>query len=149
MMKRFLLVLILAAAGALSAPAQNSLDSIREKMAQGKVSLDYSCTIKGTPAIKSSGSICIQRNCYSLRTAGMEIYCDGLARWIVDREAREVCIEQAQGVAEFLDDSEAYLQNLDELKITEVRTLPFDKDSTAFVFDTEKLSADWIVTDLR
>ena len=147
-MKRILLTLLLITL-TFFAGAQDNLSTIRKAMADNKVCLDYSCTIPGKVTMKSSGSISVQRNCYKLVSAGIEIYCDGQTRWTVDRDAKEVLVEQAQGVAEFLDDSEKYLDSLEDLVLSKVKTYPFDKDDSEFIFVTENLGADWIVTDLR
>ena len=75
----------------------------------------------------------------------MEIYNDGTTRWAVDRESKEVYVEEAEGLEELI----AWQESLTDLKITEVKYLPLLEDLSEFRFDTAALDASWVVTDLR
>ena len=75
----------------------------------------------------------------------LKIYCNGPTRWTVDEEEMEVYIENSDGIREVLQ----YRDSLTDFSISELRYLDWSEDLSAFVFDTAKLSPDWIVTDLR
>ena len=47
----------------------------------------------GRTEITGGGSVRMQGESYFLEDNGLEVYCDGTARWTVDRTAREVIIE--------------------------------------------------------
>ena len=148
MMKKFLLVL----AFAILTPALYGQDipgEIRERIQDSRISLDYSCTIKGKVPVKSSGTILVQRECYCVKTSALEIFCNGSTRWVVDRESKEVYVEAAEGTGEFIKKADSYLKNIEDLNIRNVSYSPIDKDLSAFVFDCTSLPDNWVVTDLR
>lgn len=57
------------------------------------VSFPYSCVSRGKVTVKTDGNVKVQGSSFIVKTGGMEIRCDGRARWIVDRNAGEVVIE--------------------------------------------------------
>lgn len=146
-MKRFLIFL----ATMLTASVLNGQEvgQILERLDNSRISLDYSCTVKGQTPFENSGSLTVQQNCYRLSTPGFGIYCDGRTRWTVDTQAREVMIDLSEGTREFLNDVDGYLSQVENLKIRNVKYSPLDADTGIFTFDCSGLGKDWIVTDLR
>ena len=132
----------------LTAAAQVSSQQVAEIAAHldnSRISMRYACTFTQDTPLKLSGTLTIQGECYRAQGNGMEIYCDGVTRWTVDPEAKEVYVETSGGLEELL----LYRDSLTELKLSEVKYQPLSEDLSAFVFDTAALDPSWIITDLR
>ncbi len=115
-----------------------------------RVDATYSCEMTVANAIVLvTGRITAQQNYYFVSGNGLDIYCDGESRWTVDSEAREVYIEPACGLEEFLSDPESYLGALSDLKIRNVEYSSPEVDLSLFRFDTNSIDSSWVVTDLR
>lgn len=151
-MRHFLAIAISLILGSAALAAQESqFDGILSRLGDERVSLRYSCTIAGPDdiGIELEGTIVAQHNSYFASGAGLAIYCDGQARWTVDEQAREVYIEQATGVQEFLTDPAGWLGTMSGLSISEVAFTTASADEEAFRFDVTGLGDDWTVVDLR
>lgn len=115
-----------------------------------RVDVSYSCEINvSETTVSVEGHITAQQNYYYVSGNGLDIYCDGQSRWTVDREAREVYIEQACGLEEFISDPDSYLGALSDLKIKDVKYSSLEDGASIFRFDTKSLDNSWVVTDLR
>ena len=132
-------------ASVLTAKGQDGIADIQAHLFTDRISLEYSCTLAGEVPVKLSGTLLLQGDSYSVRGNGIEIYCNGGTRWTVDREAKEVYIEPADGLAEVT----VYYESISELKIGKVEYSPLSDDLGAFIFDTSALGPDWVITDLR
>ena len=64
-----------------------------DKLAGNCVSLSYSFQTRAAVPVSGEGTAVIRGDCYYVNGNGMEIWCDGQTRWIVDRAAGEVVIE--------------------------------------------------------
>ena len=136
--------LVLSILMSLTAFAQKvDLDALRAMVEKGRVSAEYSFMMQGK--IHCSGTITIQQPCFKAVGNGLEIYCDGVSRWTVDREIKEVYIEPAERPDEYI----RYLSDVTDLDIKSVRTEAPGDDTGIFTFDTETLDSSWVVTDLR
>lgn len=121
------------------------LEELLGRLDSQRARIGYSCTIDNGTPVRLSGIILLQGNCYYAEGNGLKIYCNGPTRWTVDEEEKEVYIENSDGIREVLQ----YRDSLTDFSISELRYLDWSEDLSAFVFDTAKLSRDWIVTDLR
>lgn len=121
------------------------LEELLGRLDSQRARIGYSCTIDNGTPVRLSGIILLQGNCYYAEGNGLKIYCNGPTRWTVDEEEMEVYIENSDGIREVLQ----YRDSLTDFSISELRYLDWSEDLSAFVFDTAKLSQDWIVTDLR
>lgn len=121
------------------------LEELLGRLDSQRARIGYSCTIDNGTPVRLSGIILLQGNCYYAEGNGLKIYCNGPTRWTVDEEEKEVYIENSDGIREVLQ----YRDSLTDFSISELRYLDWSEDLSAFVFDTAKLSPDWIVTDLR
>lgn len=121
------------------------LEELLGRLDSQRARIGYSCTIDNGTPVRLSGIILLQGNCYYAEGNGLKIYCNGPTRWTVDEEEKEVYIENSDGIREVLQ----YRDSLTDFSISELRYLDWSEDLSAFVFDTAKLSQDWIVTDLR
>ncbi len=95
----FLLLLSCAALTALPLGAgdrggDDVLSRFSAKAAGALVSFDYSYSMpNGMTVVKGSGNIRIQGQKYIMVGDGLEVYCDALSRWTLDRESEEMIIE--------------------------------------------------------
>ena len=145
-MRKLTLYIITAMTFCLSASAQEKLArEILGKLDSNRVEFTYSCTMNEDVPVRLDGSIIAQGECYLAKGNGLEIYSDGKMRWTVDHQAKEVYIEVAGGIKEILDNSDA----VKDLRISNLKYLPFQEETRIFTFDTSKLDASWVVTDLR
>lgn len=130
--------------------AQVPVDAVRAALATSRLAFNFSFTMETDLApIKCEGEALAQGNCYRVNALGLEYYCDGTTRWTVDRESKEVYVESAAGVEEFLVNPEKYLGAMHNLNYSALQQLPYSEDLGAFSFDTASLDATWVVTDLR
>lgn len=134
----------------LSAAIPEELTALMEESRNGRVELTYSCLVPvGEAPVRSEGTLLVESNCYLLKANGLEIYCDGRSRWSVDPEAKEVYIEEAPGVLEFVDDTERYFSQLKDFRLLSSSTSGPVGNADEFRFDDASLPPDWVVTDLR
>lgn len=125
------------------------------------LSFDFSFTAEGDMTVTGNGSAVIQDDCYHVDTNGLDIWCDGQTRWTIDKESKEVYIEDAGNVASFIDYMDTRkLEGTSgrvELGLTDgtevhldVKNLNMtDPQNLCFTFDTGTLSKDYVITDLR
>lgn len=130
--------------------AQVPVDAIRAALATSRIAFNFSFLMETDLApIKCEGDALAQGNCYRVNALGLEYYCDGTTRWTVDRESKEVYVESAAGVEEFLVNPDKYLGAMRNLDYSGLQRSTFSEDLSAFTFDTGSLDASWVVTDLR
>ena len=137
------LTLLISVCIAVSAMAQISVEEMRKLVDSYRVHASYSFVLKDK--VSCSGEITVQRPCFKACGNGLEVYCDGKSRWMVDREAKEVYIEAAESEDDYL----RYLDDVSDLKITNVSKSPQNSDLSMFLFDESVLDSSWVVTDLR
>ena len=147
-MKRIVIALMALIATSV-AFGQNTIADLAGKLDSHKITLNYSCTVKFDVPMKSTGTVTVQQNSYKLSTAGVDIYCDGESRWTVDPSAKEVYIENATGVKEFLSDPQRYLDCLSDVELSNVVIAPLESGNSTFCFNEKALDSSWVVTDLR
>jgi len=142
-MKRFILIFSLILSGISSAFAQKTdVNSLKELASKGRVSADYSFVFNNDVF---RGHIMVQQPFFYANGNGIEIYCNGICRWTVDRVGKEVYIEKAESPDEYL----SYLKNISNLELQSIRTEAPGEDLSPFIFSVENLDASWVVTDLR
>ena len=168
-MKR-LITLLLAVAAVLPAAAQSGAESLRALIDSNRVSFNYTLSAKDKPAISTSGTVLLDGECYHMSSKGADIWCDGVTKWTVDSEAKEVYIEDSDS-REFLTHPTKYLDKVDNLKVTDkmvsgvyneptqgaavafkltsIKSSPLTGSSEGFGFDVSSLGPEWVITDLR
>ena len=139
-MKKSVILCILAFL-CLSAGAQD-IDAIRRKLDVSRVRVNYSFVMQ---KVHCNGTITVQIPCFKASGNGIDVYSDGVTRWTVDPESKEVYIENAEGP----DDYAKYLLDIEDLKLSDLVSTPISDDLSMFVFDVSKLDSSWVVTDLR
>lgn len=145
-MKRLLTSLLLVLAGS-AMWAQNDLGSIIGRLSDFRIKAGFSCelTAEDVP-VTYKGTALAQDNCFVVKANGVEAYCDGEVLILVDPSEKEVYLQDAEGLEEYLKDNIGAVRNL---KFSELRYLDKSKDLTAFTYDTKALDKSWTVTDLR
>ena len=139
-MKRFATIVLLLSI--CSAVMAQDLDAVRKKLDVSRVRVDYSFVMQ---KVHCSGTITVQIPCFKASGNGIDVYSDGVTRWTVDPESKEVYIEEAEGPDDYLK----YLLDIEDLKLSDLTTTPITDDLSMFVFDVSKLDSSWVVTDLR
>ena len=169
-MKRLLIALLFAAVS-FSLAAQEDAEYLKDLLLNNRVSFKYSLGVKGSAPVVMSGNAVIDGNCYSARGRGIELYCDGKTKWVVDKEAKEVYVEPSGGTSDFLSNPSAWIDRVTDLKVLDntatgyyyddsqdvvlsfrfysLNSSPLSGSSKGFVFDTSSLGPEWVVTDLR
>ena len=169
-------ILAIIASIVLSIPAfcQGDLDAVRAKMREGRVSFSYELSSEGKLPFSASGKVVVQAERYICQMQdGGKIWCDGKTRWTLDRESREIYIEDVASSPDILSGIELYLPYVKDLsvskdgkavsatyddgklrigiKINSIANLPaVGADSGYFSPDIAKYSdSGWTISDLR
>jgi len=145
-MKRILSSIILGLALCTGAGAQVSIEEIIPMLSTNLVKASFSCTVGQTVGVNYSGTVIAQENCFAVKANGLESYCDGEKLVVVDPESHEIYIERATGLSDYLKDN---IKELRDLKFSELRFLPKEKDPGFFKYPTDSLGSGWVITDLR
>jgi hypothetical protein len=141
---------------------------ILTRFSTDRISCKYTYSIDVPITLTYEGDALVQGECYHLAGNGLEIICDGVTRWTVDAEAREVYIENADEVENILKEFLTYSKDIkmsgntltgtlvdpdDETNIKfalkEIVYLPADSDLAPFTLDVESLDDTYLVTDMR
>ena len=118
------------------------------------LSFGFTYKVEGAVPVSGEGTARVQGNCFCVKAGLVEYWSDGKTQWVVDKEAREVYIQDAE-------DYSAYLQRVNfrnsggkivgATVALDVRDLVAAAPVAAaeFAFDTSALTKDYLVTDLR
>lgn len=146
-MKRILAIAFAALLGCTAWAQNQQLDDIVKWVDSYRIQATFSCkvTTEGV-AMNYKGTALTQDDKFALKTAGLEIYCDGKQLIILDQEEKEAYIQDASGLMDYLKDS---MNAVSDFDVKELKFLDKSDDMTPFKFDTKKLGKDWTVTDMR
>ena len=147
-MKKLLTALSLMLCVAATAQTPD-IAAMRESIRGKCVTVKYSYKSTGDTPLVMNGTVTVQDSCFVLKGDGIEVYCNGVTRWFVDREAKEVYVDSFGGVDAVIADPAGYQQYLSGLKLSERKEAAADKPLSFFEFPTKGLGSDWLVTDLR
>ena len=132
-----------------AAIAQDSrLENIVAMVQTNRVSASVECkafVAESSTPVTIKADILAQGDCYYAESFGYRIYCNGTTRWTVDSENKEVYIEKAGGIMELAD----FIHMVEDLQIKKLQQSALSEDLSAFIFNTEGLGKEWIITDLR
>ena len=145
-----------------------------DKLAGNCVSLSYSFQTRAAVPVSGEGAAVIRGDCYYVNGNGMEIWCDGQTRWIVDRAAGEVVIEAVDAsssdwltnpvawLKQSGDGTPVRLQFRGDYPCSAMLSLPdgtkadfsfsdwkINQTAPSFVLELQALPTSYIVTDLR
>lgn len=144
-MKKFVIMFAALVSG-LAAYAQVELADVVGRLDSNRIDAEFSCRIAGDIPLDCKGKALAQGRNFVVRANGMEAYCDGERLVLVDPKAKEVYIESATGLEDYLKSN---MGSVTELRFYELHFLERSEDLSAFRFDTSALDSSWIVTDLR
>lgn len=146
-MKRLTALLLMVLGTCMVMSAQTDVAKVLGKLGTNRVSAAYDCTIiQNNIPVSLSGKAEVQGNCFHLNGNGMEIYCDGEKLWYVDSESKEVYIENALLLDEYIKEN---IGAVKDIKLADVVYSKISDDLSAFRLDTAALDKSWVVTDLR
>lgn len=147
-MKRLILTALLPFFLCSGIGVEQAMNEITKSLVEGKrIRAHYAIAwSEGGTSVLLSGDAVAEGHGFKVAGNGTEIYCDGTSLWVVDPAAKEVYIESSRTLAEFISSK---ITSVKDLTLSEVRTSAPKSDSTEFVFGTENLDGEWIVTDLR
>ncbi len=115
-MKRFLLSLTGALAFCAAVCAQSSrLDTFSGLLSSRALSFDYSFALQGDIPVKGEGKAAVDGDAYKIETAFVEVISDGVVRWSVDHDSKEVYVENVDASAvDYLSNPAVLLRSLSE-----------------------------------
>lgn len=86
---------LLSILSAAPARADRTLDAFSAKAASSCIDFSYSFTVKADVPMSGSGTGTVRGGGYHVTGNGLDIWCDGTRRWMVDKGSKEVIIESA------------------------------------------------------
>jgi len=169
-MRKTILLIILAAVCS-SLHAQDPVQIIRQRLADGRISAKFSFRMSGKVPVTGDGTLTVEGNCYCLEGKELVIKNDGTTKWSVDTKAKEVYVDDSAGLEEFLTNPKIYQDLLSDVTINEkevtgsyhdpdngekitfriwnIKGSPVSEDKSIFKLDTMTLDSSWLVTDMR
>lgn len=145
-MKRLIAFFMSLTAGMMLS-AQNDVSKVLSKIDTNRIYASYECTVvQNNVPVFFSGEATVQGNCFKLSGNGLELFCDGEKLVYVDPESREVYVEDAIKLEEYIM---ANIGSVKDIKLSEVKYSAVSDDLSAFRLDTAALDKSWVVTDLR
>lgn len=95
--RHIIISLALFIAGGSVSYAQSVWQRFSDAVSVYDVSFAYSFSMKSKAVITGAGTADVQGNMFAVSGNGLEIFCDGVSRWTVDKSAEEVVIESVEG----------------------------------------------------
>lgn len=172
-----LLSLLLVGMTCLSALAQGNIPLL-DQVQGHRVRFHYTYSLSqngGAFKPVTDGSVILEENNYVLEGLGLKVISDGITRWSLDEEAKELVMEKVEKEDLFTNPAlfvGAYRQYMDKLRVNASGeayldvTLTLDESTQArflltdivfmepqgksdFSLDEKSLSKDYVITDLR
>lgn len=110
MKKLFLLTLSLLCTVGAPAQERGAFDDFAATLAASDVRFQYAFEVRGDVPMTGSGTAALRGAAYHVSGNGMEFWCDGVTRWIVDRTAKEAYIESVDpSAADYISNPAALL----------------------------------------
>ena len=176
-MKKLIVCLLFSLFALGGARAQANIPLL-DKVAGQRVQFHYSYSLsqKGQSFREiTDGNVTVEDNAYSLDGLGIKVVSDGVTRWSLDEEAREVLVETVEETDLFTNPAlfiASYRNYMERIKVNAQGkdyldvTLMLDEDTHArfilrnivfgekqeksdFVIDLKSLPKDYLITDLR
>lgn len=124
-------------------------------------SFEFTYVLDTKVPVNGSGSVLLHNDCYHIVLDGVNYWCDGQTCWIVDHESKEVYIDYPGDYSDYLKTSEiSYSGQVPSQVVIKMKdganaTLSIKNYvlnptvNQLFSFDTDSLSSEYIVTDIR
>lgn len=114
MKKLFLLTALLLGCAPVFAQERGAFDEFVADLQQREIHFTYRFEVGGDVPVKGSGTAALCGAAYRVSGNGMDLWCDGVTRWSVDRSAKEAYIEAVDPDAvDYLSNPAALLGGLD------------------------------------
>ncbi len=176
-MKKLIVCLLFSLFALAGARAQANIPLL-DKVAGQRVQFHYTYSLsqKGQSFREiTDGNVTVEDNAYSLDGLGIKVVSDGVTRWSLDEEAREVLVETVEETDLFTNPAlfiASYRNYMERIKVNAQGkdyldvTLMLDEDTHArfilrnivfgerqeksdFVIDLKSFPKDYLITDLR
>ena len=121
--------------------AQNPVARFFDNPAVNELNCSFEYTVRGSVPLTGDGTVWMSGGCFKVAGNGIIVLCDGVTRWMVDEETREIYAESADDVRELLNDPGALLKSL--------RSPVYGKDRLKGTFDYDGRTTDITFTDIR
>ncbi|MCQ2177931.1 MAG: hypothetical protein MJY42_03480 [Bacteroidales bacterium] len=169
-MKKLTLILLCIVSAFVAEAQHIDVNRFAEDIGSRRVSFSISFS-EQNGSVMYYGDALIQKDCYRVTVNNVSYICDGTTLWIVDRQAMEITIQDAEplpggitnpkqllkrtsvtksgkdflnGVFSVPEDRKKY-----DFKMTSVKVESPSADKSAFSYDSSSAGSSWIVTDLR
>lgn len=152
-MKRFRNIAALLLASALSAAAhaqdiKSMLNDVRMQAADAFVTVEYQAEMSSEGTVSyDTGVIEAQDDMWHLKGSFVELYTDGEATWVMDRDSKEVYKESVWTYGDLESFYNAALSRGASVQVKIISVRSSDKRLVSAF--TPEIGEDWIVTDLR
>jgi len=114
--------------------AQNATDELLGRIRNNRISFGYNFSSDGTVPYSGKGRVIVQGAMYVCEMEdGGKIWSDGKTRWTLDRDAREIYIEDVASSPDILSNPEPFLTGLRDLSVSK------DGKSLSGVYDNGKM----------
>ena len=116
---------------ALNAQNDGILSAYASRLETNSISFKYSFEVKSDVTVTGKGSASLSGQSYHMDGNGMEIWCDGMTRWTLDRTSKEAYIESVDDEsADYLANPAVLLAGLDKaFNVKSVRNTTFKGES--------------------
>lgn len=140
--------------------AQDAM-AFKEMVGSNLLSFDFTYEVTGNVPLKGSGTVVAQKDCFIVKSNGVDVYCDGKSKWTVDEKAKEVYIENAEDIfksfpqlSDIKNDGgrisavhkDPRTGAVTKLSVTNLKTAPLSGKDFSYNVPGGK---DWVITDLR
>lgn len=115
-MKRLVLSFIVALAATVQVIAQNPISAYLASPDSLQLDCRFSYVIPGKVPVTGEGNVWMSGRCFKVSGNGITVMCDGVSRWTIDEESREVYAESADDMRDFLDNPSLLLLELQSVK---------------------------------
>ncbi|MGM9742410.1 MAG: outer membrane lipoprotein carrier protein LolA [Candidatus Cryptobacteroides sp.] len=95
-MRNVFLISVLSLFACLQAEGQDIIKRFSEAVASHCVEVAYSYDAVSGVAVSGTGTLRLQGSSFLMKGDGLEIWCDGVTRWTLDREAGEMVVESVE-----------------------------------------------------
>ena len=103
----------------------------------------FSYTVQGKVPVTGSGTVWMSGKSFKVRGNGLTVLCDGKSRWTVDEESREVYVESAEDMRDFLDNPSLLMSELKNASYGSGKlkgTYRYDGEDIALVFSSIRIT---------
>jgi len=117
-MKRLSSIFALFLSAAVLCTAQSPFRQYLQSPKAYEFSCRFCYVTRGDIPVTGSGEVWISGDSFLVRGNGIVVLCDGNTRWTVDEPAKEIYVESADDIRDFLDNPALLLRELSDVRET-------------------------------